>query len=188
MQRRMRQPGFTLLELILVMVIICIVMAMASPSLHGWSRAGVLRDATDELIAFTRMARTEAVTTCKIHRLCVEPEGGYYLMVLEGGQFVPVASDFGHPRRLPEGIRVELVKQQQAQLQQGQQNQRQQRNQRYDPSRQYQLYQENSVDFFPTGRTEMARFRVISDQAGVTEITCASPAEPFEVVNTGDGY
>jgi prepilin-type N-terminal cleavage/methylation domain-containing protein len=192
MVRRNRHSGFTLLELILVMVIISIVMAMASPSLHGWRRAGALRDAGDELMAFTRMARTQAVTTCKTHRLCVTQDGSYYLMVLEGGQFVPVGSDFGHPPELPEGVRVALDKSQSTQqVQQAQQYRRYQQNQQYQ---QYQRYQpdlqpqENCVDFYPTGRTEVARFHVISDQAGVIEIACASPAEPFEVVSTGGGY
>jgi hypothetical protein len=50
------------------------------------------------------------------------------------------------------------------------------------------MSEEPCIDFFPTGRTEPARIRVVSEMSGVIDITCASPAEPFEIVPTGATY
>lgn len=176
MTSRTRQSGFTLLELILVMVIICVVLGMAAPSLRGWSRGSALRDAADELLAVTRLARSQAATSGNTCRLCIDADGGYHLETLDGNAFVPVSSDLGRPARLSEEVHVELVKLQPAASPQTQQRQ---------PWQQQQP--EQCVDFFPTGRTEPARLLVISAQAGTIEIACASPAEPFEIVRTGEG-
>jgi prepilin-type N-terminal cleavage/methylation domain-containing protein len=37
-QRRGQYRGFTLLELVLVMVIVCVALAMVAPSLAGWNQ------------------------------------------------------------------------------------------------------------------------------------------------------
>ena len=50
MKRPPRQSGFTLLELILVMVIICTALALAAPSLNGWARGSKMRDAVSTMI------------------------------------------------------------------------------------------------------------------------------------------
>jgi prepilin-type N-terminal cleavage/methylation domain-containing protein len=196
MIRQGRQPGFTLLELTLVMLIICVVLAVASPSLRGWSRESALRNAADDLLAVTRLARTQAITTCKTHRLCIPPEGGYYLMVFEGTEFVPVASDFGYPSQLVQGLRIELEKDPaagptgliprmsgQSRMPSGMSRMG------YGQVQASEIPSDQPyIDFFPTGRTEPARLIVISEQSGQRVIACVAPAEPFEIVNNGAEY
>jgi len=187
MMRRMRQHGFTLLELTLVMVIACIVLAVAAPSLRGWSRESALRNAADDLVAVTRLARAEAITKCKTYRLCVPAEGGYYLKVLEGTVFLPVSSDFGIPAELGQGLRIELAKDvvtpTESRVGLGQSRMGYGRGQAGTDQT-----EQMCIDFFPNGRTEPAMLRVVSEQAGTIQIACASPAEPFEIVTAGAGY
>jgi len=63
MRSRYRHPGFTLLELILVMVILATVMALAAPKLQSWRQGGKLRNSADEFVAATRFARTRAISS-----------------------------------------------------------------------------------------------------------------------------
>ena len=81
---------------------------------------------------------------------------GHALVVQQGEEFVPVAGGFGAPAMLPEGYRIELVQA----LPTG----------------------DSCISFTPTGRTQPARIRVISDQGESVEIECATPAELFRVV------
>jgi prepilin-type N-terminal cleavage/methylation domain-containing protein len=157
MVRRVRHPGFTLLELVLVMVIIGTVLAMAAPSLRGWSRGSLLRDTAEQFVAVTRLARTQAVSTCRIHRLNLDPAGSYYLTVQQGQEFIHIQSNFGLPFELPGGFRIQMV----TTLQSG----------------------ESYIDFYPTGRTQPARVRIFSDQGESMDIECATPAETFQVLS-----
>ncbi|MBK7541646.1 MAG: GspH/FimT family pseudopilin [Candidatus Competibacteraceae bacterium] len=59
---RPRQRGFTLLELMVVLVIAVLLVAVAPPLLSGLSGATELRGAARQLAAGLRFARNEAVT------------------------------------------------------------------------------------------------------------------------------
>ena len=59
---RPRQRGFTLLELMVVLVIAVLLVAVAPPLLSGLSGAAELRGATRQLAAGLRFARNDAVT------------------------------------------------------------------------------------------------------------------------------
>lgn len=187
MWRHAQQPGFTLLELTLVLVIISIVLAVASPSLSGWRHESELRDAADDLVAVTRLARTQAITQCKTYRLCLPQDGGYYLLELDGTVFQPVASDFGTPSVLAQNVRVELSKEVLPTItaQAGPGGSRFGFGQSALGAASTAEFDQPYIDFFPNGRTEPARLRVMSEQAGTIEIACASPAEPFEIVSPG---
>jgi len=67
--RRGSLSGFTLIELILVLLIISITMALAAPSLRGWSDGAKLRDAGDLFVASAKWARAQAILTGTPHVL-----------------------------------------------------------------------------------------------------------------------
>jgi len=106
--RRRARAGFTLLELVLVMVIMCTVLAMAAPSLHGFFSSRRVADAAAQVVALTELARSQAVSEGRSYRLNVDAEEGtYWLTAQEGGAFQRISSEFGRTFRLPEGASVE---------------------------------------------------------------------------------
>jgi type II secretion system protein H len=160
MHRHRRHPrGFTLLELVLVMIILCIALAAAAPSLTGWGRASKVRDAGDQFLAVTRWARTQALADSQVYRLNVDSKTGtYWVTVQDGQRFVPPGSEFGRVFSIPDGFAIAMTTWQQEQQQ---------------PL--------SSVDFLPTGRTEPARVRIGRDDANAVDIECPSPAEGFRL-------
>jgi type II secretion system protein H len=156
MKSACKTRGFTLLELVLVMVIICTALAMASPSLRGWSRGSALRDAGNQLLAITRWAHTQAVATAQVHRLSIDSGAGKYVVkVQEGEEFVGAGSEFGRDFALPAGYRIDAK----------------------DAGGQAIEH----VDFFPTGRTEAARIRITSSDGSQIELQCQGPTEAFQL-------
>ena len=59
---RMRQRGFTLLEILVALVIGVLLVALVPPLLSGMSGATELRSAARQLAAGLRSARNEAIT------------------------------------------------------------------------------------------------------------------------------
>jgi prepilin-type N-terminal cleavage/methylation domain-containing protein len=79
---RIQSRGFTLIELILVMVIISIALGYAAPSLRGWGQGQKLRNAADEFVAATGTARSLAVSDAAIYALEINPGDNTYSIKL----------------------------------------------------------------------------------------------------------
>ena len=162
MTRRPRQPGFTLLELILVMVIITTALAMAAPSLSGWARGSKMRDASDQFIALTQFARTQAISTATVHRLHVDSGArAYYVLIQDGDGFSPLNTEMGRQFALPNDFGLKMT----------------------DLAGQNRDY----VDFYPTGRTDPTTVQITGPDGSEKVIQCPSPTEAFRLVNPGDG-
>lgn len=160
MRRRRVHPGFTLLELVLVMLVIGTVLALAAPSLSGFHRGGKLRDAGDQLLSIIRYARAQAIVNARTYRLSVD--GANYQLTRQSAQdFVALGNDFGQPFTLPEGFSLELTDAQNKPL--------------------------DHVDFYPNGRVEPARFRIASADGASATIQSTAPAEPFALVGDTGG-
>jgi prepilin-type N-terminal cleavage/methylation domain-containing protein len=158
MNRRPQHRGFTLLELVLVMVVVCTALAMAAPSLSGWSRGAKLRDAADQFFAVTRYARAESASSCQVHRLYVDPSAGrYWLAAQDGQQFVELSTGLGRAVVVPDGFRINLTDAQSKTLE--------------------------FVEFYPTGRTTPAHFSITADNGETINYECPSPAEGFRLTN-----
>jgi type II secretion system protein H len=168
--------GFTLLELVLVMVIMCTALALVAPSLRGWSHGAELRDAADQFIAMTRHARSEAVSNSTTYRMEIDPQAGTYKLKQQSGQrFVELGTSWGKAFELPQGVHLELSK-----------------NAANTPMASNAFAgntgpaSQNTIDFYPTGRIEQVQVRLTSDHGGQFVIECPSPAEGF-VINTTEG-
>ncbi len=153
-----RSAGFTLLELVLVMVVICTVLAMAAPSLQGFFASRQTEDAAAQIVVLTQFARTQAVSEGRVYRVNFDIEAGtYWLTTQEGGAFRELDSEFGRIFSLPEGTIARWL------VQPGQ-------------------TPRSCVTFHPDGRTEAATVRLTGRKGDVFDITCLSPAERFHVV------
>jgi len=147
--------AFTLIELVVVLTIISITIAMAAPSLRGWSDGAKLRDATDQFLAATQLARGQAILTATEHVLSIDPAtNGYLLSTRTGETTTPVASEWGRITPMPMEFRFDLVS--------GGEN--------------------GAICFFPDSRCTPAVVRITSARGEITEIACNSPAEPFRIV------
>ncbi|HYE19583.1 MAG TPA: GspH/FimT family pseudopilin [Tepidisphaeraceae bacterium] len=157
--------AFTLIELLLVLALLALAVGVVAPSLRGFSHGTRLRGHADEFVAMTQYARTQSATTATVFRVTFDPRanngaGAFELHQLVGNEFSANTDEFDRPLLPPDGCRIELTDLTGKAI--------------------------NSIDFFPTGRGEPARFVVFDDQLGrrVT-VESQSPAEPFKVVPEG---
>ena len=152
--------GFTLLELVLVMVIITVVLSMAAPMMRGWSRGTKLRDTADEFMTAARKGRIEAVSSGTVHRLMLEPSSRRFWVVAQQGQQFVALDDSLARGTVPEEFQIQWVDQ---------------------PS-----IERGFVEFQPNGRAQVARVRIWSEFGEQIEVECATPAEGFRVVTPED--
>lgn len=147
--------GFTLLELVLVMVLITLALGAAAPSLRGFWRSTHVKDAAAQLVSVTQWARSHAISEGRVYRLNVG-QNKYWMSVLVQQEFVAPESDFGKEFEMPEGMSLTLT--------------------RSDG------LGEQYVDFFADGRTEPAEMKVVGND-GYDEIRmiCLSPTERFHI-------
>ena len=153
----------------MVMMLLCVVAAMAVPSMRGFGQGRRIGACAAQLVAVTRYARTQAITRGVPYRLNVDPDTGtYWITVERNGGFDVAREDFGRVFEAPEGISISW----------------------YGPTgsdgtaaaggRRYPY-----VEFLPTGRASSAVTLRLSDAEGngaVQEVACLSPAEPFRVL------
>lgn len=100
--------GFTLLEVMAVLVIIGIVLSFVTLSAGGDKRAQEMEREAQRLIALLQLASDEAVT--RSEQLAVHVgESDYAFMILENGQWSPLVDDQDlRARQLPAGVELRL--------------------------------------------------------------------------------
>jgi type IV fimbrial biogenesis protein FimT len=77
---RSREQGFSLVELIVVLVIIGIIMGIAAISFSTWQRKAHIERQTRELLADFNTARTEALFRKKPHAIIMNPDAMGYVL------------------------------------------------------------------------------------------------------------
>jgi type II secretion system protein H len=102
--------GFTLIELIVVLLIISVMLAVTAPRLAGRSQAALLRAAAGDLQTLATAARARAVLQGQSVGLLLSNEGRELRLVSEQPAADPDTAsgltDVTPLRRLPEGIRA----------------------------------------------------------------------------------
>ncbi|HWE04597.1 MAG TPA: GspH/FimT family pseudopilin [Tepidisphaeraceae bacterium] len=77
--------GFTLIELVFVLVIIAVIAAMVVPKMDRFARGQGVSDSADQVIALARWARTHAITRGVSFRLNFDPGKGTYWLTMQNG-------------------------------------------------------------------------------------------------------
>jgi type II secretion system protein H len=152
-----RRRGFTLLELVLVMVIIAVVLAMVAPSLSGFSAARDADYTASQVISVSRWAREQAISEGRVYRLNFNPSTQEYFVTAQvGGTFQRPPVEFGQVFTVPEGVVMA-----------------------------WEAPTDGGVaviDFFPSGRSQPARIEVVARNGQVTSIASRSATEPLKVL------
>jgi prepilin-type N-terminal cleavage/methylation domain-containing protein len=150
--------GFTLLELVLVMVILSTVLAMAAPSLRGFFASRQTQDAAAQILSLTQLARSRAVCEGTAYRLNLDDkQGEYWLTSQQSGAFEKLKTDFGQVFTLPKDTVLELEGVEQDQS-------------------------ETFIAFTPQGTTTAATIRLIDRRGQAVVITCPAATESFHIV------
>src|ERR1039457_6279915 len=110
---RRGRTGFTLMELMVVVVIIGIMTAMMIPEMKGTFQDALLRSTSRELINVFDLAYSRAVSLNQLRRVRLDEKSGRYLVekqVVENGQenFVPADDVPGGKGELDPRIAVEF--------------------------------------------------------------------------------
>jgi len=81
--------AMTLIELIMVLALLAAVVALAAPSLAPFFRGRALQEEARRLLALTRYARSEAVSSCVPMELWIETQSGLYGLRPQAGYDLP---------------------------------------------------------------------------------------------------
>jgi type II secretion system protein H len=158
------KDGFTLLELILVMVIISTVLAMAAPSLRGFFSSRKIHDAAANILTLIRYARTQAITEGQTYRLNFDYEKSVYWLTSNAeGAFSVLKCEFGREFLLPDDTTALIEKD--------------------DDKNGSEEY----IDFFPQGMAETGTITLTDRRGDIVKITSPSPAETYRIEESEDG-
>ncbi|MFB3894064.1 MAG: GspH/FimT family pseudopilin [Phycisphaerae bacterium] len=172
--------GFTLIELVLVLIVVGVVLALCAPRMKGFFTSRQAADAATSLVALTKCARSHAIAQGLPCRLNVDAKSGqYWLTIQQAGQFVSPAGDMGQRYQVPDGAAVSL---------------------RIDsayytptptpgvgpaltaaPAR-GAAPEPAYIQFYPSGRCDAATISVTDMQGQVFQITCPSATDSFRVI------
>jgi prepilin-type N-terminal cleavage/methylation domain-containing protein len=159
-----RFGGFTLLELIIVMLILATVLGLAGPRLRGFFASRQLPDTAAQILALTQFARSQAISDGVVYRLNFSIiKRTYWLTVWQKGSFEDIRTDFGRTYTFPKDMTIELEN----------------------------LEKEDAdefLEFNPEGTATAGTVR-ISERSGRTlAVTCDTVTEPFCIVECEDTY
>ncbi len=111
-----RTDGFTLLELMVVVVLIGLVATMILPEMKGTFHEMLLRSTARDLVSALGLASSQAVTVHQTHRLRLDPRSGRYFLERTSGpsesasRFVPVTHVPGSRGELDRRITIVVRK------------------------------------------------------------------------------
>jgi len=163
MRRGINKPGFTLLELLLVMLLIAVAAAIVAPSFGGFSRGRRLPNTAVSLVTTARWCAVKARSEGTTYRLVLDRSQRFWKVTKDDGtgQFIDETELEGQAHNLPEGINFgELTFQSTIESEQ----------------------QEDYVTFKSTGRTDVVRITLVSDNDLRVTVACDMPLGTFHVL------
>jgi type IV fimbrial biogenesis protein FimT len=156
--------GFTLVELMMVMMVVVMVLAMAAPSMRGFAGGRQTSDAALALLSMTHWCRSDAISQGRRCRLNVDAAGqSCYVTVEQAGDFVPPSGEASQPVQMPEGALAAFRPAQSGQ-----------------PAPSF-------VQFYPTGRSDAVTMAVTGKQGETYLLTSAAPTESYRLITPAEG-
>lgn len=154
---RANPGGFTLMELILVLLLLGLAASMTAPLLGSFTRGRTAADAGGHLLAIIQYAQDQAIITSQAHRVNVDLDKGvYWLTVSKNGPFSRISSEIGRDFQLPEHLTLTMEA---------------------SPT----VMEEKSLQFNPDGSHDVAILRLTDSQGKEIILGCASPAESYRL-------
>jgi type II secretion system protein H len=195
-RRGVKTSGFTLIELILVLVIIAIITAIVMPSVSAFSAGRSSSNMATQLIALTDYARTEAAAEGRTFRLNFDAsKGTYWLTAQRDGVFVPPDNqEYGQIFLLPEHVQWDITFTSKMTSQMippidEQQVTTQMNTSLSQPTGQQNYMVQNShengsyVEFDPSGRVDPAQIKLTDVRQGNSIVVgCLSATELFHIL------
>lgn len=149
--------GFTLIELILVMLILTTILGMAGPSLRGFFARHQIDDTAARIIALTQFAQSQAICEGRTYRLNFdESRKTYWLTVQDQGAYRDLYTEWGRVFMLAPDISMQL----------------------------WELDREglrHYVEFSALGRTTPGTIQLIGPKGRTRNVMCRSATEAFAV-------
>jgi len=157
-----RSGAFTLLELILVMIILCTVLAIAAPSLRGFFSSRKLNDIAEQMLIMTRYARLQAIFAGYPYRLNFDPNRReYWLSARRESVYEEWKTSFGTRHLIPTDIELAIDN----------------------------VPQDGGIYYFeftPQGYTKVCSIELRDSHRTRLALVCWSPSENFELVELRD--
>lgn len=155
--RRTSNSGFSLIELILVLLLLSLSASMVSPMLGRFSHGRNANDAAAHLLAIMQYAQEQAIMTSNTYRLNFDTQtNSYWLSAAARGIDSRIASEIGRTFSLPMNLTLEV-----------------------DGSE--DLLANRFIQFDTDGGHDMAALKIINTQGNEILIACPSPSEPYRI-------
>lgn len=159
--RKRTSSGFSLLELVLVMMILAIIAGMAAPSMRGFAEGRRGPDTASQLVTMMRWAHSQARAESQVYRLTIDQAQGQYWVSAEDPATGESSEEMQYEKHaLPEGVRLTSDL----------------------PPEEGRLV----VRFYPNGRTDVGTIRVETDSGAPIELVCLSAAENYHIASASE--
>lgn len=150
--------GFTLLELTLVIVIMCAVLAVTTASLRRFLYGRQTGEVARQMAALAEYGRAQAAVEGRTYRFHLDPQDRCYWLTAEvAGASAELPSEFGRIFSLPQGLAARWEWPEKAAAR-------------------------GWVGLYPDGRTDQASILITDARGDAARVVSLSPAERLRVV------
>lgn len=176
------QGGFTLIELVLVLLLVSVVLTLAAPSLRGFFASRKTADAATTMLSLTKWARSSAIAQARPCRLNIDATSGqYWLTVQDGGTFTTMKSDMGRQFDMPEGARVTLQV-----ASAGLSQNSAPTSSLFATNTSKDVSTQQYIQFYPSGRSDVATIEIRGMQGETYTVLCSSATEPYRIASPSE--